>query len=185
MIFIVVLNQPLVSGCLCFQYQIICLSIVVGTVGLRPSPITFTMPSYQEIIQSNVILIPNGRMCYIQTPSKSNNKARSHPKPDLEMFVPPGHFNYFNWNVSRSLDYASWLQWYSTSPYDIVYIQESDWSMINEWISPYCHIIHIVVVRRERISPSTFCRSNCISIILMICWPSTNRSGHPDAASGR
>ena len=48
----------------------------------------------------------------------------------------------FQWNASRSIEYHSWLHWCDTSPYDIIAVQESGWSMNNEWSSKHWHIMH-------------------------------------------
>lgn len=81
---------------------------------------------------------------------------------------PPGHLRAFQWNASRSLDYQTWVHWCDTSPFDLVVVQETGWSMTSEWSSPRWHLIHTAdrfasilfmlrsaIVRREQISVAT------------------------------
>ena len=54
----------------------------------------------------------------------------------------PGQLRMFQWNASRSIEYHSWLQWCDDCPYDIIVVQESGWSMTNEWNTQRWHIVH-------------------------------------------
>ena len=68
-------------------------------------------------------------------PRKIKPTPTSH-KPGL------GQLRMFQWNASRSIEYHSWLQWCDDSPFDIIAVQESGWSMTNEWSTQRWHIVH-------------------------------------------
>ena len=81
----------------------------------------------------------------------------------------PDHLQVFQWNASRSLDSAIWIHWCDSSPYDLIIIQESGWSMINEWNNAHWHIVHTA--------------DRYILILFMVCsaviksrWPYTYRA---------
>ena len=70
--------------------------------------------------------------------------------PKIRMILPahtpnlpgPGQFRKFQWNASRMIEYHSWLHWCGQSPYDIIAVQESGWSMNDEWSSQHWHVVH-------------------------------------------
>lgn len=53
-----------------------------------------------------------------------------------------GYLRIFQWNISRSLDFTTWVYCYDNSPYNIIIGSEFGWSMINEWSSAHWHIAH-------------------------------------------
>ena len=54
----------------------------------------------------------------------------------------PGHLRIPQWDTSRALEYHSWVHWCDQNPYDTIAIQESGWSMTNEWTNAHWHIVH-------------------------------------------
>ena len=112
----------------------------------------------------------------------------------------PDHLQVFQWNASRSLDSAIWIHWCDSSPYDLIIIQESGWSMINEWNNAHWHIVHTAdryililfmvcsAVIKSR-WPYTY-RAECCRYAWLCLDPTTllssiNRRGRPNMVSGR
>ena len=89
-------------------------------------------------------------------------RRRQVPQTPAPHMTPPtsGLLRVLQWNASRSLHYASWLDWCDRSPYDIIIVQETGWSMTNEWNIPQWHVLHgadryasvLVMVRAALIS---------------------------------
>ena len=89
-------------------------------------------------------------------------RRRQAPRPQDSHTASPtsGLLRVLQWNASRSLDYASGIDWCDRSPFDIIIAQETGWNMTNEWSTPQWHVMHgadryasvLVMVRAALIS---------------------------------
>ena len=95
-----------------------------------------------------------------------------------------GRLRVFQWNASRMLEYHSWLTWCDTSPYDVIAVQESGWSMTNEWSSKHWHIVHsadrfasilfmirTAIVRHDQISVAHHAHGRLLQVRLNLSRP--------------
>ena len=96
----------------------------------------------------------------------------------------PGQLRIFQWNTSRSIEYHSWLQWCDNSPHDIIAVQESGWSMNNEWSSKHWHImrstdrfasilfmVRTALVKQDQISIAHHARGRLLQVRLNLLKP--------------
>ena len=61
----------------------------------------------------------------------------------------PGLLRVLQWNASRSMHYANWIDWYDRCPYDIIIAQETGWRMTSEWSTPLCKTFLVCPTRHE------------------------------------